>query len=208
MKKFCPNCEEGLKISDSAMGRCNGCGWSGPLVEAATEPKLPATLPKLPYVSIDIETTGLDSDACQTLEIGAVIDDWIRPLDQLPVFRRVLAWEEVTGSPYAMSLNAGLLKLIGNKPQEKATCPCVALNTWIEKCGIVKKDIPFDNLLKVFDDEPIAWYDIPNHLLSVASKHPKRSGWEASRPEHPVSATTMNYRAASPIGSRCKDSTH
>ncbi len=173
MRKFCPNCEEGLKINDRnpATGSCSGCGWSGHLGQAAKEPKLPAAPPKLPYVSIDIETTGLDPATCQTLEIGAVIDDWTRPLDQLPVFRRVLAWEQVAGSPYAMALNANLLKFIGNKPQEQDSCPCVALNTWIEKCGIVKEDIPFDDILKLLGEEPIAWCDIPNYLLSVASKY-------------------------------------
>jgi len=173
MRKFCPNCEEMLKADerDPAMGSCCGCGWSGHLGTALKEPKLPAVSPKLPYVSIDIETTGLDPATCQTLEIGAVIDDWTRPLDQLPVFRRVLAWEQVTGSPYAMALNTDLLRFIGNKPQEQESCPCVALNTWIEKCGIVKNTIPFDDILKLLSDEPITWYDIPNCLLSKASKY-------------------------------------
>ena len=173
MRKFCPNCEEGLKINDRnpAKGSCSGCGWSSHLGQAVKEPMLPAAPPKLPYVSIDIETTGLDPATCQTLEIGAVIDDWARPLDQLPVFRRVLAWEQVAGSPYAMAFNADLLKFIGNKPQEQESCPYVALNTWIEKCGIVKKAIPFDDILKLLSDEPIAWYDIPNYLVSVASKY-------------------------------------
>jgi hypothetical protein len=75
---------------------------------------MPATPPKLSYVSIDIETTGLDPATCQTLEVGAVIDDWKTPIDQLQRFRRILTYETVTGSPYAMALNAGLLKQIAN----------------------------------------------------------------------------------------------
>ena len=175
MRKFCPNCEEGLKISDRnpAMGNCSGCGWSGHLSHAAKEPKLPAVPPKLPYVSIDIETTGLDPATCQTLEIGAVIDDWTRPIDQLPVFRRVLAWEQVTGSPYAMAMNANLLKFIGNRPRDKDACPYVALNTWIEKCAIVKEAIPYDDILKLLGDEPIAWYEIPNFLAGTQCNIPE-----------------------------------
>ena len=115
MRKLCPNCEELLKpTGNPEVGQCSGCGWSGHYWRAMKEPSLPTTPPKMPYVSIDIETTGLDPAACQTLEVGAVIDDWKTPIDQLQQFRRVLTYEIVTGSPYAMGLNAGLLKQIAN----------------------------------------------------------------------------------------------
>ena len=35
----------------------------------------------MPYVSIDIEPTGLDPDTCQVLEVGAVADDWVKPIN-------------------------------------------------------------------------------------------------------------------------------
>ena len=53
---------------------------------------------RCPTSSIDIETTGLDPATCQTLEVGAVIDDWKTPIDQLQQFRRVLTYEIVAGS--------------------------------------------------------------------------------------------------------------
>ena len=118
MRKLCPNCEELLKPTvDPEVGQCSGCGWSGHYWRAAREPVLPATPPKMSYVSIDIETTGLDPATCQTLEIGAVVDDWKTPIDQLPRFRRALLYQTVTGNPYAMALNAGLLKQIASPPQ-------------------------------------------------------------------------------------------
>ena len=49
-----------------------------PLLAGRHEPALPVPTPKMPYVSIDIETTGLDPESCQILEIGAVWDDWTR----------------------------------------------------------------------------------------------------------------------------------
>jgi len=123
VKKLCPNCEELLRPTGNPdVGQCSGCGWSGHYWRAANEPALPATPPKMPYVSIDIETTGLDPAACQTREVGAVIDDWKTPIDQLQRFRRVLTYETVTGSPYAMALNAGLLKQIANPPQTCEFC--------------------------------------------------------------------------------------
>ena len=74
MRKLCPNCEELLKpTSNPEVGQCSGCGWSGHYWRATKEPRLPAAPPKLPYVSIDIETTGLDPETCQILEIGAVL---------------------------------------------------------------------------------------------------------------------------------------
>jgi len=76
-----------------------------------------------PYVSIDIETTGLDPETCQVLEIGAVIDDWKKRIDELRQFRRVLVYEVVTGSPYAMALNADLLRQIANPEQPEQLGP-------------------------------------------------------------------------------------
>jgi DNA polymerase III alpha subunit (gram-positive type) len=74
--------------------------------------------PKLKYVSIDIETTGLNPDTCQVLELGAVIEDWISPIDKLPTFRRILFNKPIVGEPFALALNANLLKLIANPPTE------------------------------------------------------------------------------------------
>lgn len=117
MRKFCPNCEEMLKAEDRnpAMGHCSGCGWSGHLGLAATEPKLPAVPPKMPYISIDIETTGLDPATCQILEIGAVWDDWTRPLQDLPTYRRLVVHEQYRGDAYALVMNAELLRRLSGQ---------------------------------------------------------------------------------------------
>ena len=118
MRKLCPKCEELLHVDNSSIARCAGCGWEGPANEGRREPSLPATSPKMPYVSIDIETSGLDPATCQTLEVGAVIDDWKTPIDQLPRFRRVLTYETVSGNPSAMALNANLLKFMASAPHD------------------------------------------------------------------------------------------
>jgi oligoribonuclease (3'-5' exoribonuclease) len=141
VKKLCPNCEELLRpTGNPEVGQCSGCGWSGHYWRAARELALPATPPKMPYVSIDIETTGLDPATCQTLEVGAVIDDWKTPLDQLQRFRRVLTYETVTGSPYAMALNASLLNQIANPPQTCEFCKSeelgVQLAQWVKANGL------------------------------------------------------------------------
>ncbi len=115
MKKLCPNCEELLKpTSNPEVGQCAGCGWSGHYWRAASEPTLPAVTPKMPYVSIDIETTGLDPESCQILEIGAVWDDWTRAINDLPTFHCYVVHERIIGDPVALAMNADILRKLAN----------------------------------------------------------------------------------------------
>lgn len=69
------------------------------------------------YVAIDIETTGLDPDQHQILEIGAVIEtDWRTPVDALPVFRTLVWHPNIVGSREALYMNAELIA-------ESVECP-------------------------------------------------------------------------------------
>lgn len=65
-----------------------------------------------PYISIDIETTGLDPETCQVLEIAAVLDRGLVPIEECPTFRVVLKHDKVFGQPYAMSMHKELLREI------------------------------------------------------------------------------------------------
>jgi DNA polymerase III epsilon subunit-like protein len=64
------------------------------------------------YISIDIETTGLDSETNQILSIGAVIEDTLNPIPfaQLPKFHAVIKRESVYGSIFALNLNKDLIQ--------------------------------------------------------------------------------------------------
>ena len=68
------------------------------------------------YVSVDIETTGLDPQKCQVLQIGAVIEDTNRvmPLDQLAKFNCIVEHQEYVGQPTALAMNAKILKVLGD----------------------------------------------------------------------------------------------
>lgn len=66
------------------------------------------------YISIDIETTGLDPERCQILEIGAVIEDWKKPILQLPTFQCFVQHEEYRGQPRALLMNSRILKILTN----------------------------------------------------------------------------------------------
>ncbi len=66
------------------------------------------------YISIDLETTGLDPENCQILTIGAVIEDTndIKPLADLPTFHGVVLPNRIEGEPYAINLNRDLIQTI------------------------------------------------------------------------------------------------
>jgi oligoribonuclease len=71
------------------------------------------------YVSIDIETTGLDSDHDQILEFAAIIEDTNNPLpfDEIPKFTAILNHERIMGSPFAINLNARIFKILAEIPE-------------------------------------------------------------------------------------------
>ena len=66
------------------------------------------------YISIDIETTGLDPENCQILSIGAVIEDTLNqlPFEDLPKFHGVIKRENVSGSLFALNMNRDLIEAI------------------------------------------------------------------------------------------------
>lgn len=67
------------------------------------------------YVSLDIETTGLDPVTCQILEIGLVLEDTAVTdvtVKDLPTFHCYVSEGRnalITGQPYALHLNQALL---------------------------------------------------------------------------------------------------
>jgi DNA polymerase III epsilon subunit-like protein len=66
------------------------------------------------YISIDIETTGLNPLTCNTLSIGAIIEDTNNPVpyEELPKFHVAILHEELQGSPYAINMNRDLIETI------------------------------------------------------------------------------------------------
>lgn len=67
------------------------------------------------YVSIDLETTGLDPSSCDILEFAAVIDDTLKPevpVEHLPCFRALVVAESYHGEPCALAMHPGLFREI------------------------------------------------------------------------------------------------
>lgn len=64
------------------------------------------------YISIDIETLGLDPLSHSTIQFGAVIEDTknILPLNELPRFECLISHRDYHGTPFAMAMHHELFK--------------------------------------------------------------------------------------------------
>jgi oligoribonuclease (3'-5' exoribonuclease) len=63
-----------------------------------------------PNFSLDLETTGLDTDKAQILEIACVYDDGVSPIEDLPKYREIFRPKSHYYEPYAMSMHSALLE--------------------------------------------------------------------------------------------------
>ena len=68
------------------------------------------------YVSIDIETSGLDHEKHKVLSIGAIIEDTEKklPYEECPKFNAIILQNEITGSPRAITMNKEIISMIGD----------------------------------------------------------------------------------------------
>lgn len=73
------------------------------------------------FISIDVETTGLDPENCQILSIGAVIEDTHLPIpfEDLPKFHAVIKRENVSGSIFALNMNRDLIQAMKNHSEAR-----------------------------------------------------------------------------------------
>jgi len=70
------------------------------------------------YISIDLETTGLNPETCQILEFGAVLEDSnnILPFDKIPKYHAFILHPggNIFGNIFALNMNAAILEKIKN----------------------------------------------------------------------------------------------
>lgn len=66
------------------------------------------------YLSIDVETTGLEKDSYQILSIGAILEDTTKKLsfEEIPKFHAAILHNEITGSPFALNMNKKIIEAI------------------------------------------------------------------------------------------------
>lgn len=66
------------------------------------------------YISIDIETSGLNPDTCQILSLGAIVEDTenILSYEECPKFYAIIPSDNITGEPFALNMNKDLIEAI------------------------------------------------------------------------------------------------
>jgi oligoribonuclease len=129
------------------------------------------------FVSIDIETTGLNEEFCQVLEFGAVIEDTAneRPLDELPTFHAYLDHPVITGDPFALNMNAKIIERIVKKEPGymyiPGNSPKLAwdFKDWLFRNGITGKVCAAGKNFSSFDQKFLG--KLPKFLESVQFLH-------------------------------------
>jgi DNA polymerase III alpha subunit (gram-positive type) len=154
LSKYCPVCGKVIAHYGPPQARCL-CGWFGQVYELRKEPMLAPV--KLKFVSIDIETTGLNPDTCQVLEIGAVIEDWVSPVDKLPTFHKIIRRDLLVGEPFALALNCKLLRQLSVKDLPDTCLPEEAgrrFAEWLRLYGVDPKHVqPAGKNFASFDEQ-------------------------------------------------------
>lgn len=103
------------------------------------------------YVSIDLETTGLDWENNQILEFGAVIEDTnnILPMDELPTYHAYIKHPggNLFGNIFALNLNAGIIEKLKNEKLYKDQFNYLKVDeladdflAWLQKQGMEIKE--------------------------------------------------------------------
>jgi oligoribonuclease len=66
------------------------------------------------YLSVDIETSGLDHEKNDILSVAAIIEDTekVLPWEEIPKFHVAILRHEITGSPRAITMNSKLIEYI------------------------------------------------------------------------------------------------
>lgn len=123
------------------------------------------------YVSLDIETTGLDPLQHSVIEFGAVLDDLAapEPLDDLPVFHCYVLPEHVggyRGDPHALSMNHKILRKISNRLNNESDDAFLypdqvgsAFSAWCREHGLVSPRGESISLLAA--GKNISGFDLP-----------------------------------------------
>ena len=68
------------------------------------------------YISIDIETSGLNPEKNKILSFGAIIEDTTKklPYEESPKFNAIILQHEIVGSPRALTMNKEIISLMSD----------------------------------------------------------------------------------------------
>ena len=141
------------------------------------------------YVSIDLETTGLDTQRCQVLQVALVIEDTAvdAPVERLPCFECLVApyAGRVEGEPYALALNADLLRALDTAPK----------GGWVVKYRGRNVQVLAHNL---WEEDALEWLTkhFGNQRVTVAGKN--AAGFDLRFLCYPPLQAKFRHRALDP----------
>lgn len=125
-----------------------------------------------PYTSIDIETTGLDLERSEILQIAMIYDDLISPIGLLPRLEIKIKYDSFNYSePYALMMNAKLIERMSKDKEEVFVYPQIARIRLVQFMNEFMKD----KEKVVFAGKNVASFDIPmirNWLKRLESTTP------------------------------------
>jgi len=101
------------------------------------------------YVAIDIETTGVDPEVHQILEVGAILEDTnnILNYEDIPKFSCIIDRTELFGNVFALDMNKRIIEILKNYsvfPKEGYIAPGTEHYIMKQKYNIIKeKELAF-----------------------------------------------------------------
>ena len=120
-----------------------------------------------PYISMDLETTGLDVEKVDILELAAVLDDGESPIEKLRRVSLIIDLKKFNYSePYALNMNARLIQAIVDKKGEDPEIVLQKFGALVEEAvGIcVEYDLKYTDKYKVSIEKKINKGEIESNL--------------------------------------------
>jgi len=84
------------------------------------------------YISLDLETTGIDPVIDQILQISMVVDDLAKPevpVEDLPHFTAFIKHEVIIGNAFALGMNGWILDIISGRNKKQPPYPVLTNKT-------------------------------------------------------------------------------
>ena len=91
------------------------------------------------YLAIDIETTGLDPEKNQVIEIGAVFNDWTKPVIDCPTFHTYVEHPIYCGDAYALAMNKRVFDMLAQGLGQPDYCATYQFTEWLSELCEDKK---------------------------------------------------------------------
>ena len=125
-----------------------------------------------PYISLDIETTGLPHEDPQVLQLASIVEDWKLPIDELDSFNVIIDnGDQLRGNPYALNLNNWIIKKILKERKHKREYFKDNGSEWIPSLRVMRECIKRDDIMVVTLEEAVLLHSL--WLEDMKDKHPR-----------------------------------